>query len=494
MRLLLKKVHFLKAKIFINKQITLIIKPKNSSNNKITLQIFMLYYLFQYINEFYNIPGAGVFQYISFRSGMAVITSLILSLLYGKRIINLLQKNQIGEVVRDLDLEGQYKKKGTPTMGGIIILLSIVIPTLLFAKLENIYVLLMLITTVWLGMVGFVDDYIKVIKKNKAGLAGKYKILAQVSLALIVGLILHYHNDVIISTKILVKDSITKQEVREIAGANENAKVEVSIYQHSLIRKKINSDTLVHNDILASIGESSNQTVYATVDLQNSTKTSIPFMKNNEFDYMYLTGFMDEYAKKWGWLVFVLAVIVITTAVSNGANMTDGLDGLATGVSAIIGVTLGILAYLSGNVVFADYLNIMYIPNSGELVVYMSAFIGATIGFLYYNSYPAQVFMGDTGSLALGGIIAVFAIVIRKELLIPILCGIFLVENLSVMLQVSYFKYTRKKYGEGRRIFKMAPLHHHYQKLGYTEPKIVSRFWIVGIVLAVITLITLKLR
>lgn len=415
----------------------------------------MLYYLFDYLNQF-DIPGAGVFQYISFRAAMAIITSLLFSLIVGKRIIKMLQRLQIGEEIRDLDLEGQYQKKGTPTMGGIIIIASILIPTLLFAKLDNVYVILMMVTTVWLGFVGFLDDYIKVFKKNKEGLAGRFKILGQVILGLIVGLTLYFNDGVVVRDFEKVENSLSSTEVVEgvmISGDSE----------------------------------------YVIRDVK-STKTTIPFLKNNEFDYAYLISFLGEKSKDWAWLVLIIAVIIIVTAVSNGANMTDGLDGLATGTSAIIGTTLGILAYVSGNMIYSEYLNIMYIPNVGELVIFGSAFIGATIGFLWYNSYPAQVFMGDTGSLALGGIIAVFAIVIRKELMIPILCGIFLVENLSVVIQVSYFKYTKKKYGEGKRFFKMAPLHHHYQKLGYTEPKIVTRFWIIGILLAIVTIVTLKLR
>ncbi len=415
----------------------------------------MLYYLFDFL-EGLDFPGAGVFQYISFRAAMAVITSLIISLVFGKKVINYLQRKQIGEIVRDLSLEGQYAKKGTPTMGGVIILISILVPTILFARLDNIYVILMIITTVWLGLVGFLDDYIKVFKKNKEGLAGKFKILGQVGLGLIVGLTLYISDDVV-------------------------------------IREVVQENAIVYNEVVEGSDVAVPQNVIVTKDVK-STKTTIPFFKNNEFDYEYLVSFLGEHSKYWSWIIFVIITIIIVTAVSNGANLTDGLDGLATGVSAIIGTTLGILAYLSGNMVMAEYLNIMYIPDSGELVIYMSAFIGATIGFLWYNSYPAQVFMGDTGSLALGGIIAVFAIVIKKELLIPILCGIFLVENLSVMIQVLYFKRTKKKYGEGKRFFKMAPLHHHYQKKGYAEPKIVSRFWIVGILLAVITIVTLKLR
>ncbi len=416
----------------------------------------MFYNLFEYL-ETLDFPGAGMFQYISFRSAMAVIFSLIISLLFGKRIIRLLQKKQVGEVVRDLDLEGQYQKKGTPSMGGIIILTSILIPTLLFGDLGNVYVILMLITTVWLGLVGFVDDYIKIFKKNKAGLTGKFKILGQVLLGLIVGLTLYLSDDVIIRERIPIEQTGTSLQAVE------------------------------------SVEEEPEPESYITRDIK-STKTTIPFFKNNEFDYAYIVAFLGEKGQKWGWVVFVIVTIFIVTAVSNGANLTDGLDGLATGTSAIIGTTLGILAYVSGNVIIADYLNIMYIPNTGELVIFASAFIGATIGFLWYNSYPAQVFMGDTGSLAIGGIIAVFAIVIRKELLIPILCGIFLTESLSVLIQVSHFKRTKKKYGEGRRIFRMTPIHHHYQKKGFPEPKIVIRFWIIGILLAVITIVTLKIR
>jgi phospho-N-acetylmuramoyl-pentapeptide-transferase len=416
----------------------------------------MLIYLFEYLDEM-GFPGAGVFQYISFRSASAVITSLIISMLFGKRIINMLRRKQIGESIRDLGLEGQASKQGTPTMGGIIILASILIPTLLFGDLGNTYVLLMILTTVWLGLVGFVDDYIKVFKKNKKGLTGKFKILGQVMLGILVGLTLYLDKDVIVREKVLLENGEPSMEI---------------------VQEQSEDEPVSH---------------FATRDVK-STKTTIPFVKNNEFDYAYIIGFMGERAKKWAWLVLILAVIIIITSVSNGANMTDGLDGLATGTSAIMGTTLGVLAYLSGNIMYADYLNIMYIPFTGELVIYMSAFIGAMVGFLWYNSYPAQVFMGDTGSLSIGGIIAVFAILIRKELLIPILCGIFLMESLSVLMQVSYFKYTRKKFGEGRRIFRMAPLHHHYQLKGYPEPKIVTRFWIVGILLAVVTIVTLKIR
>ncbi len=410
----------------------------------------MLYYLFEYLEQL-DFPGAGMFQYISFRSGMAVIFSLLIGTIFGKQVIKVLQKKQIGEVVRDLNLEGQYEKKGTPTMGGLIIIASILIPTILFGKLDNVYIILMLVSTVWLGVIGFLDDYIKVFRKNKEGLAGKFKIAGQIGLGLIVGLTLYFNDGVVVREKIPGEVVIVQTENGE------------------QIEKP------------------------ATHDVKTTT-TTIPFVKNNRFDYAWFVGFMGDSASKWSWVVFVLAVIFIITAVSNGANMTDGLDGLATGTSAIIGTTLGILAYVSSNTVYADYLNIMYIPQSEELVIFMSAFIGATIGFLWYNSFPAQVFMGDTGSLTLGGIIAVFAIIIKTELLIPILCGIFLVENISVMIQVSWFKYTKRKYGEGRRVFKMAPLHHHYQKSGYTESKIVTRFWIMGIILAVLTIVTLKVR
>lgn len=416
----------------------------------------MLYYLFDWLNKI-DFPGAGVFYYISFRSAMAVIVSLLFSLLVGKRIIKYLRKKQIGEDIRDLGLEGQMQKKGTPTMGGIIIIISVLIPTLLFGNLRNIYVILMLITTVWLGFIGFLDDYIKVFKKNKKGLKGTLKIIGQVALGLVVGLTMYLNKDIVIREKQVNEKGVPVMEV-----------IENSVPGMQPQR-------------------------FITWE-EKSTKTTIPFLKDNEFDYAYLVGFLGDKAYQWSWLVFILAIIFIVTAVSNGANMTDGLDGLATGLSAIIGTTLGVLAYLSGNIIYADYLNIMFIPNSGELVIFMSAFIGAAIGFLWYNSYPAQVFMGDTGSLAIGGIIGVFAILIRKELLIPILCGIFFVESLSVVIQVAYFKYTKRKYGEGRRIFKMAPLHHHYQMDGYPEPKIVTRFWIVGILLAVITIVTLKLR
>lgn len=417
----------------------------------------MLYYLFGYL-ETLDFPGARLFHYLSFRSALAIIISLLFTLFFGKKIIRYLQRQQIGEEIRNLGLEGQMQKRGTPTMGGIIILSAILIPTLLLGDLSNVYILLMIAATIWMGAVGFADDYIKVFRKHKEGLPGKMKILGQVGLGLMVGLTLFLHNDVV------VREKTTK--------VSPGSEVEVV-------------DGVVSGE---------KRTVFLTPE-KKTTQTTIPFFKNNEFNYADVLFFLpEEQAEKWAWVVYVLACIFIVTAVSNGANLTDGLDGLATGTSAIIGVTLGIFAYLSGNVIYADYLHIMYIPHSGELVVFMAAMIGATIGFLWYNSYPAQVFMGDTGSLALGGIIAVFSIMIRKELLIPILCGVFFVESLSVMLQVSYFKRTKRKYGEGRRIFLMAPLHHHYQKKGYPEPKIVTRFWIIGMILAVVTIVTLKIR
>ena len=412
----------------------------------------MLYHLFDYIENTFDFPGAGVFQFITFRAAMAVIGSLIISLIFGGRIIRLLQRLQVGETVRDLGLDGQIEKQGTPTMGGLMILAAIIIPTLLFARLDNLYIQLLLISTVWLGGIGFLDDYIKVFKKNKEGLAGKFKVVGQIGIGVIIGATLYFSDDVVIKEKTVVAHN--QQELFD-------QKTEVDQYEWTESK---------------------------------GTKTTIPFVKNNEFDYKWMLSFLGDKAADYAWLIFIPVVIIIVTAVSNGANITDGIDGLATGTSAIIGTTLGILAYVSGNTVFAGYLDIMYIPMSGETVVFMSAFVGACIGFLWYNSFPAKVFMGDTGSLALGGIIAVFAIIIRKELLIPILCGIFLVENVSVILQVGYFKYTKKKFGEGKRIFKMAPLHHHYQKLNYHESKIVTRFWIVGIMLAVLTIATLKLR
>ncbi|MDR6784713.1 phospho-N-acetylmuramoyl-pentapeptide-transferase [Pedobacter africanus] len=415
----------------------------------------MLYYLFEYLNQHYDFPGLRLFQYITFRTSLAVILSLIITTVYGRRLINYLQKKQVGETVRNLGLEGQMQKQGTPTMGGIIILLGILIPTLLFANLTNVYVILMIVTTIWMGVIGFVDDYIKVFKKNKEGLAGRFKIVGQVGLALIIGWTMYYHPNIVV-----------RQTVDEAGASKASAPM--------VLRQK---------------GES----FYYTQDVK-STLTNVPFYKNNEFDYAKVLKFLGPGYEKYAFLVFLAFTVFIITAVSNGANITDGIDGLATGTSAVIGITLGLLAYVSGNTVIADYLNIMYIPNSGELMIFAGAFVGACVGFLWYNSYPAQVFMGDTGSLAIGGIIAAFAIMIRKELLIPILCGIFLIELVSVIMQVSYFKYTKKKFGEGRRIFLMSPIHHHYQKKGYHEAKIVTRFWIIGILLAIITIITLKLR
>ena len=420
----------------------------------------MLYLLFEYLHKHYDFPGLRLFQYLTFRASLSIILSLFITTVYGRRIIDYLRFKQVGETVRNLGLEGQMQKQGTPTMGGIMILMGILIPTLLFANIANIYVILMVVTTLWMGAIGFLDDYIKVFKKNKEGLAGRFKVVGQVGLAIIVGLTMYFHPNIVV-----------RQTV------DENAKVDASKAQSSapmVLRKK---------------GEA----YYYTQDVK-STKTNIPFYKNNEFDYAKVVKFLGEGYEKYAFVVFLTFVIIIVTAVSNGANLTDGIDGLATGTSAIIGITLGIFAYVSGNTVIADYLNIMYIPNAGELIIFAGAFVGACIGFLWYNSYPAQIFMGDTGSLTIGGIIAVFAIMIRKELLIPILCGVFLVEVLSVTLQVSYFKYTKKRFGEGRRIFLMSPLHHHYQKKGYHEAKIVTRFWIIGIMLAVITFVTLKLR
>ena len=409
----------------------------------------MLYHFFTYLNNRFDFPGSGLFEFISFKAALAVITSLVITLVFGGKLIRFLHKKQVGETVRDLGLDGQLEKTGTPTMGGIIILAGILIPTLLFADLSNIYIQLMLISTVLLGAIGFIDDYIKVFKKNKEGLAGKFKVFGQVAVGLIVASSLYFHQDVTIKSK------VNEQSVQQLEAVSE-------------------------------VGPS-------WVEMR-STKTTIPFIKNNEFDYSWLLVWLNKDLEKYTWIIFIPLVIIIVTAVSNGANITDGLDGLATGTSAIIGTTLAIFAYLSGNLVFADYLNILFIPNSSELVIFISSFVGACIGFLWYNSYPAKVFMGDTGSLALGGIIAVFAIAIRKELLIPVFCGVFLIENLSVILQVSYFKYTKKKYGEGRRIFLMSPIHHHYQKKGVHEAKIVARFWILGILLAVLSIVTLKIR
>lgn len=416
----------------------------------------MLTYLFNYLSQL-DFPGAGLFQYISFRAAMALITSLIVSIIFGKRIINMLRRQQIGETVRDLGLAGQMEKSGTPTMGGIIILSAILIPTLLFAKLHNIYVITMLLATVWLGAIGFLDDYIKVFKKNKEGLKGRFKVVGQIGVGIIVGSIMYFHPDVQVHKRVSADYQL---QAGESFVTHQHAKAE---------KDSVQGKWIVTRDMT----------------------TTIPFIKNNEFNYNWMIGDID---KTYGWVLFIPFVILVVIAVSNGANMTDGLDGLATGTSAFAGIALAILAYVTSNIHFADYLNVMYVPYAEELVIFIAAFVGACIGFLWYNSYPAQVFMGDTGSLALGGIIAVFAISIRKELLIPVLCGVFLIENLSVIMQVGYFKYTKKRFGEGRRIFLMAPLHHHYQKKGLHEAKIVSRFWIVAILLAVISIVTLKLR
>ncbi len=417
----------------------------------------MLYHLYTWLERF-DIPGLGLFQYISFRAAGSLILSLFITLIFGKKIIRFIQKKQIGEEIRDLGLEGQMQKKGTPTMGGLIILVSILIPSLLFARLDNIYIWLMIITTVWLGIIGFIDDYIKVFLKDKEGLAGKFKILGQVSLGIVIALALYFSNDVVVREK--VKDDngkyITEMVVNPETGQKE-----------------------VH---------------YVTEDVK-STVTTIPFFKNQEFNYRSLVSFLpNKIADVAVWIIYMLVIIFIITAVSNATNLTDGLDGLAAGTTAISGITIGVLAYVSGHIVLSDYLNIMYIPHISELLVFMAAFIGATIGFLWYNAYPAQVFMGDTGSLAIGGILGVFAVIIRKEIMIPIFCGVFLFESLSVILQVSYFKHTKRKTGEGKRIFLMAPLHHHFQKKGYHESKIVARFWIVAILLAVVSIVTLKVR
>lgn len=426
----------------------------------------MIYHLFEYLqNQGYDFPGIGLMQYITFRAFIALITALLVGLYLGPKIIKKLQKKQIGEEIRDLGLEGQMQKKGTPTMGGIIILVSILIPALLFGDLTNIYIKLLIVSTIWLGFIGFLDDSIKVFKKNKDGLSGKYKIIGQVALGLVVGLILCFNSNVI---------------VREKASA-----------------KEINAHAEIHNEY--------NHTSVAYFKDAKSTVTTIPFVKDNQFDYQWLSPLSGKWGEIVGWVIYIIIIIFVITAVSNGSNLTDGMDGLATGVSAFIGITIAILAYLSGNYIYASYLNIMYIPFTGEVVIFMAAFIGALVGFLWYNTFPAQVFMGDTGSLALGGIIAVAAIIIRKELLIPILCGIFFVESLSVIIQRYYFKYTKKKYGEGRRIFKMSPIHHHFQKEGIPaliqspqkaipEAKIVVRFWIIAILLCAITILTLKIR
>ena len=410
----------------------------------------MLYYLFDYLEKTYHIPGAGLFQFLTFRAGLAIGFSLLIAAIFGKKIINYLRKKQVGETIRDLGLEGQIEKGGTPTMGGIIIIMATIIPTLLFAKLENIYVILLLVTTIWMGVIGFIDDYIKIFKKNKEGLSGKFKVIGQVCLGLIVGATMYFHED-------------------------------ITIKRHKEVPKNL-IETTVNSQIAEFYPE------------EKTLLTTIPFVKKNEFNYESLISWIGEDARDYVWLIFIPIVIFIITAVSNGANLTDGIDGLAAGTSAIIGVTLALFAWVSGNVIFSDYLNIMYIPNTGELTIFIMSFVGALIGFLWYNAYPAQVFMGDTGSLTIGGIIAVIAIAIRKEWLIPILCGIFLVENLYVVMQVGWFKYTKKKFGEGRRIFKMSPLHHHYQKSGFHESKIVTRFWIVGLFLAIITIATLKIR
>lgn len=417
----------------------------------------MLYYLFTWLDEAFNFPGAGVFQYISFRAAMSVITSLIIMLIFGKPFIKWLRKKQIGETVRDLHLEGQKEKEGTPTMGGLLILAAIVIPTLLFAKLDNIYILIMLGTTLWLGLIGFIDDYIKVFKKHKEGLRGKYKVIGQVMLGLVVGLLIMYHPDITIKETSSVETYVASHNIN-VEGNYDKAKSEFS------------------------------------KDPVKSTKTTIPFVKSNELDYAKIITWMGDWTKNWVWLVYVIIVVFVVTATSNGANLTDGIDGLATGTSAIIGATLAILAWVSGNIIFANYLNIMFLPNIGELAIFITAFVGATLGFLWYNTHPAEIFMGDTGSLAIGGIIAVFALLIRKELLLPVLCGIFLIESLSVIIQTTHFKRTKKKYGEGRRVFLMAPLHHHYQKKGIKEEKIVTRFYLIGILLAIISIVTLKLR
>ncbi|QHL86899.1 phospho-N-acetylmuramoyl-pentapeptide-transferase [Nibribacter ruber] len=405
----------------------------------------MLYYLFNYLDQHFDLFGAGVFRYISFRAGLAALISLLIAMIFGGRLIKMLHRKQVGESIRDLGLAGQMEKRGTPTMGGLIILLAILVPTLLLARLDNVYILLMIVSTIWLGAIGFLDDYIKVFKKNKEGLAGRFKVMGQIGLGLIVGLTLFFSDDVV---------------VRQYLTSHGLSAVEASS---------------TYTDVRQMI-------------------TTIPFAKNNELDYHHFFSFASPVLGSYARFLYIPLVIIIITAVSNGANITDGIDGLAAGTSAIIATTLIVFAWVSGNAIFADYLNIMFIPNTGELVIFCTAFVGACVGFLWYNSYPAQVFMGDTGSLSIGGIIAVLALILRKELLIPVLCGIFLIENLSVMLQVGYFKYTKKKYGEGRRIFKMSPLHHHYQKLGYHEAKIVSRFWTVGIMLAILTLATLKLR
>lgn len=411
----------------------------------------MLYYLFEYLEKHFQIPGASLFGFITFRAAMAILLSLMISTIFGKRIIRFLQKQQVGETIRDLGLEGQVEKAGTPTMGGIIIIMATLIPVLLLAKLDNIYIILLIVTTLWMGTIGFIDDYIKKFKKDKEGLKGKFKVLGQVGLGIIVGATLYFHPSV------TVREELPQDQQKEV------------VLEDGSIEKQFTYE-------------------------EKSTKTTIPFVKENEFDYSELITWINPDLKPYAWIVFILVSIFIITAVSNGANLTDGIDGLAAGTSAIIVLTLGIFAWVSGNIIFSEYLNIMYIPRVEEITIYITAFVGALIGFLWYNTYPAQVFMGDTGSLTIGGIIAVIAIAVRKEWLIPVLCGIFLAENLSVVMQVSWFKYTKKKYGEGRRIFKMSPLHHHYQKSGYHESKIVTRFWIIGILLAILSIVTLKIR
>ncbi len=410
----------------------------------------MLYYLFDYLEKTYQLPGASLFGFITFRAAMAVILSLFIATVYGKKIIRFLQKKQVGETVRDLGLDGQAEKAGTPTMGGIIIILATIIPVLLFAKLENIYVILLIVTTLWMGIIGFIDDYIKKFKNDKEGLAGRYKVIGQVGLGIIVGATMFFHPDI----------TVKREKVNPVTGTE-------------------------------IISQNSQREFYPE---EKTLLTTIPFVKGNELNYEDLVTWIGQGYKSYAWLVFIPIVIFIVTAVSNGANLTDGIDGLAAGTSAIIAITLALFAWVSGNVIFSDYLNIMYLPNTGEMTIFIMAFVGALIGFLWYNTYPAQVFMGDTGSLTIGGIIAVIAIAIRKEWLIPILCGVFFIETLSVMIQVSWFKYTRKKFGDGRRVFLMSPLHHHFQKKGFHESKIVTRFWIVGIFLAIITIVTLKIR
>ncbi|MBA6153455.1 phospho-N-acetylmuramoyl-pentapeptide-transferase [Gelidibacter maritimus] len=413
----------------------------------------MLYYLFEYLKQHFDFPGSSLFGFITFRAAMTIIVSLLISTIYGKRIIKFLRRQQVGETIRDLGLDGQVEKAGTPTMGGVIIIIATLIPVLLFAKIDNIYIILLVVTTLWMGAIGFLDDYIKKFKNDKEGLQGRFKVLGQVGLGIIVGATLYFHEDV------TIREKLPTVQQKEILAANPNVEA-AKLFQAE----------------------------------EKSTKTTIPFVKENEFNYARLVTWISPSLEKYTWIIFILATIFIITAVSNGANLTDGIDGLAAGTSAIIVLTLGIFAWVSGNIIFSDYLNIMFIPRVEEITIYIAAFVGALIGFLWYNTYPAQVFMGDTGSLTIGGIIAVIAIAVRKEWLIPVLCGIFLVENLSVVMQVGWFKYTKKKYGEGRRIFKMAPLHHHYQKMGYHESKIATRFWIVGILLAIVSIVTLKIR